>query len=166
MTDTSDRFHFPLLASGQSQKEVTHNEALALIDILIQPVVQAVAPASVPSAPVIGQSWIVGPSPSGSWAGQASNLASWTTGGWRFVAPVEGMTLWSIADSVYVRRQGAAWLIGTLTANSLKIAGNQVVTARQAAIATPTGGTVIDSEVRVGVGAILAVLRTHGLIQT
>jgi hypothetical protein len=166
MTDTSDRLQIPMLAVGQAQKEVTHNEALARIDILLQPVVQAVAPATVPAAPLTGQSWIVGPSPSGHWAGQANNVASWTTGGWRFMLPIEGMTFWSVADSTIVRRQGTAWLIGSLTAAILKIGGNQVVGARQPAIVTPTGGTITDSESRAAISAILATMRTHGLIQT
>jgi Protein of unknown function (DUF2793) len=165
MTDISDRFHLPLLASGQAQKEVTHNEALALLDILVQSVVQAVAPAGVPTVPAAGQSWIVGPSPSGVWSGQAGNLASWTSGGWRFVVPIEGMSLWSIADSAYVRHEGGAWVIGIVKAISLKIGENQVVGSRQAAITSPTGGAVVDSEARAAINGILTAIRSHGLIQ-
>ena len=45
----SDRLKLPLLAAAQAQKEVTHNEALALADIAVQAVVQAVAPVIVPA---------------------------------------------------------------------------------------------------------------------
>ena len=48
MTLQTDRFALPLLATAQAQKEMTHNEALALLDAVVQPVVVAVAPASVP----------------------------------------------------------------------------------------------------------------------
>ena len=41
-TITTSRFALPLLAAGQADKELTHNEALACLDILLQPVVQAV----------------------------------------------------------------------------------------------------------------------------
>jgi len=39
MTDlpSTPRLALPLLAVAQAQKEVTHNEALALLDLLVQP---------------------------------------------------------------------------------------------------------------------------------
>ncbi len=165
MTETSDRLHLPLLAAGQAQKELTHNEALALLDILVQPVVQSVSPATIPTTPVIGQSWIIGASPAGVWAGQAGKVASWTSGGWRFVTPIEGMRVWSVSDSAFARYEVGLWTLGIETALKLKIAGNQIVGARQAAIPTPAGGTIVDLEARAAVTLILGSLRSHGLIQ-
>jgi Protein of unknown function (DUF2793) len=165
MTETSDRFHLPLLAAGQAQKELTHNEALAMADILVHPVVQSVGPATIPAAPVPGQSWIVGASPTGAWAGQAGKIVNWTSGGWRFVAPIEGMRVWSINDSMFLRFEAGLWALGIETATKLKIGGNQVVGARQAAILAPTGGTIVDIEARAAIALILGALRNHGLIQ-
>src|ERR1700712_1458614 len=122
---TSDRMKLPFLAMAQAQKETTHNEALALLDIAVQPVVQAIAPATAPLAPVVGQCWIVGPAPSGGWAGQAGALAGWSVGGWRFVAPFEGMTVWSIADGLPARRAGTYWLIGQIGAANIMVGGVQ-----------------------------------------
>jgi hypothetical protein len=51
-----------------------------------------------------------------------------------------------------------------LTATGYKVSGNQVVGARAAAVANATGGTVIDVEARAQLNALLAILRTHGLI--
>lgn len=65
MTDMTDRLALALIAPGQAQKEMTHNEALARLDIMVQPVVQAIAPASVPASPTFGQCWIVGVGASG-----------------------------------------------------------------------------------------------------
>ena len=75
MTDVTPRLGFPLLASGQAQKEITHNEALTQADMLVQAVVQAVAPPAIPVAPQPGQCWIVGASPTGDWAGKAGQVA-------------------------------------------------------------------------------------------
>jgi hypothetical protein len=161
---TSDRLKLPLLNVAQAQKEMTHNEALALLDIAVQPVVQSIAPASVPATPVAGQCWIVGPTPAGDWLGQGGALAAWTAGGWRFVAPFEGMTVWSIADALVARRAGAAWVVGQMTANKIIVGGQQVVGSRAGAIAAVSGGTVIDVQARAAVAAIVAALTTHGLI--
>jgi hypothetical protein len=159
----SDRLKFPLLAAAQAQKEVTHNEALALADIAVQSVVQSVAPTSVPVSPEIGQCWIVGPSPTGAWTGQAGAITSWTSGGWRFVAPFEGMQAWSIADGVMFRRNASAWIGGALTATSLAVGGQQVVGSRIARVTAPTGGATIDSQARTAIAALIAGLETHGL---
>ncbi len=164
MVQQTDRLALPLLAAAQAQKEVTHNEALVLVDALVQPVVVAIAPAVVPANPVPGQCWIVGSGASGAWAGQDGALAAWTAGGWRFVAAFEGMAVWSIADAVTARRAGGIWLVGALTGNSLTLGGNQVVGARAAAIATPTGGSTVDAQARAVLATVLTTMRSHGLI--
>jgi hypothetical protein len=162
----SDRLKLPLMAAAQAQKEVTHNEALALADIAVQAVVQSVAPANVPASPVIGQCWIVGPSPIGAWAGHASAIAAWTSGGWRFVAPFEGMQAWSIADAVTIRRGASSWIVGGLTAATLSVGGNQVVGARQPRVLAPTSGATIDSQARAAIAALITGLEAHGLFST
>jgi Protein of unknown function (DUF2793) len=166
MTDTSDRLALPLIAPGQAQKEMTHNEALTRLDIMVQPAVQAVAPSALPANPGLGQCWIVGVGATGAWAGRDGAIAAWTAGGWRFVAAFEGMTAWSIADTMLVIRRGGNWVIGQVNARQFKIDDVRVLTARQPAIATPTGGTSIDNESRTAISNILGTLRTHGLIAT
>lgn len=164
MTDMTDRLSLALIAPGQAQKEMTHNEALARLDMMVQAVVQSVAPASVPASPMLGQCWIVGVGASGVWVGRDGAIAAWTAGGWRFVPPFEGMTAWSIADAMQVIRRGTSWIIGEVNAQQVRINNVPVLTVRQPAIATPVGGTMIDGESRSAITAILGVLRTHGLI--
>jgi len=164
MADTTDRLSLPLLQSGQAQKEVTHNEALALADMMIQSVVVSVAPGSVPAAPAHGQCWIVGAGASGPWATHDHALTCWTSGGWRFAAAFAGMSVWSMADNCVVRFDGTGWIIGRVEATELRVNGTKVVGARAAAIPGPTGGTVVDSEGRFVVESILSALRAHGLI--
>ena len=128
--------------------------------------VQAVAPAAVPASPMPGQCWIVGMAATGAWAGRDGALAAWTAGGWRFVTPFEGMTAWSIADAMVAIRRGATWSIGEVNARQIRINAIRLLTVQQSAIATPLGGTVIDSESRTAITNILGALRTHGLVAT
>jgi hypothetical protein len=164
MTTTSDRLKLPFLAVAQAQKEMTHNEALALLDVAVQPVVQEVAPIGVPAAPALGQCWIVGQNPTGEWIGQAGSLAAWTTGGWRFVLPFEGMTAWSIGDGLTARRAGSAWIVGRVTAAAFMVGNQQVIGARRPAISASTGGTTVDLQARTAIAAILDAMTAHGLI--
>ncbi|QDZ08671.1 DUF2793 domain-containing protein [Sphingomonas panacisoli] len=167
MSDTqTDRFSFPLLQPGQAQKEMSHNEALTALDLLIQPTAEAIGLDTPPTAPDSGQSWIVGAAPTGAWAGKAFHLAGWTSGGWRFVAPVEGMAAWVTTDGLTARFSGGSWVLGEDPCAHLVVGGNRVVGPRQSAIAAPSGGAVIDAESRAALTAILAALRAHGLIAT
>lgn len=162
MSETA-RWALPLLTAGQAQKEMTHNEALALLDLLAGASVVAVGTNAPPAGPVAGQCWIVGATPAGAWSGHAGALAGWTAGGWRFAAPREGLAVWSAADGCPVTYAGGQWRTGTLAATELVIGGQRVVGARRPAIAAPTGGGTIDAEARGAIGQIVAALVAHGL---
>ncbi len=162
--ETSARFALPLLQPGQAQKELFHNEAITLLDLIAQAAVVDAGLDTPPDAPAPGQSWIVGATPTGDWAGHANAIAGWTDGGWRFILPAEGMTAWVEASALTARYRSGGWSIGPLTATKMVIAGEQVVGPRAAAIGDPAGGGVVDAESRTALAAILATLRSHGLI--
>jgi Protein of unknown function (DUF2793) len=166
MTETSPRFALPFILPGQAQKEVFHNEALTLIDIALHGCVAAGPLDDPPAAPEPGQSWIVGPDPTGQWAGRAGALAAWTDGGWRFVGPVPGMLIWNIDLGCWVHGTGSGWSDGSLPAAALVIGGQQVVGPRLPDVPSPSGGTTIDVEARAAVDALIATLKSHGLIDS
>ncbi|MBX9860394.1 MAG: DUF2793 domain-containing protein [Sphingomonas sp.] len=165
MTDeTTARLALPLLQPGQAQKELYHNEALALLDLATQAVVEAVGVDTPPGAPDLGACWVVGSAPNGAWAGHAHAIAGWTSGGWRFVAPREGLSVWDRGEGQQSRFAGGGWRDGVLTGRRLQIDGNSVVGPRGLAIDDPAGGTTVDAEARTAIAAILETLRGHGLI--
>jgi hypothetical protein len=166
MADSSSRFALPFLQPGQAQKEIFHNEALMAVDALLHPVAQALGDADPPSSPTSGQCWIVGDSPTAAWAGHGGELAAWGEGGWRFIAPSEGMLVWLADAQLWARRDGGGWVSGDIPALSISIGGVQVVGAQQAAIGDPSGGGTIDAEARAALAALLVAARTHGLIAT
>lgn len=106
----------------------------------------------------------MGDTPPGAWAGQARALAVWPDGGWRMIAPLDGMVGWPAADGLFVRHDGAVWSLGDVVARRLLAAGIPVVGLQQPQISTPSGGATVDAEARVAAFAILAAFRTHGLI--
>jgi Protein of unknown function (DUF2793) len=165
MTETSPRFALPFILPGQAQKEAFHNEALARLDMALHACVEGDPLDDPPDAPEPGQSWIAGTGASGAWAGKAGQLASWTPGGWRFVAPVPGMTAWNLDAGCWLHWTGTAWRNGEWPVSAVFINGQQVVGSRLAAIPNPSGGTIIDAEARTAIDAIVVALRTHGLIE-
>jgi hypothetical protein len=164
MTDMTARFALPFLLPGQAQKELFHNEALGRLDAALQAAVEGPPQTSPPASPAEGQGWIVAPGAAGAWNGKEGCLAAWTSGGWRFVAPPAGMSVWNKADGLVLRYDGSAWSSGELVCSSLRIGGVQVVGGRQAAVPSPSGGTIIDAEARAALGAVIAALMSHGLI--
>ncbi|MEQ1510535.1 MAG: DUF2793 domain-containing protein [Sphingopyxis sp.] len=142
---TTDRLNLPLLAAGQAQKELTHNEAITKIDALLFPRAELAGLNTPPTTPLPGQCWLLGATPTADWAGMAFHLALWTSAGWRF-------SVLPLGSRVAVGANQTLW---TLNASGWQVA---------AAITSPTAGTTIDVECRAAVTALLQALRSIGII--
>jgi len=81
-----------------------------------------------------------------------------------FARSIEGLTAFVKDVGVFATYVAGDWEIGVLRGSSVQIAGTQVIATRAAAIADPTGGSVIDAQARGALGQVLAALRHHGLI--
>lgn len=164
MADATDRFGLPLLQSGQSQKEVTHNEALIRVDALLHLAVQSRAATEPPAAPQAGQCWIVSGPAAGEWMGKEGCIAQFHAGGWNFVEAADGCLAWVLDEGVFAYRASAAWRSDAWPVKQLRLGGYSLLTGTQGAIADPSGGTTVDAEARAALGQVLDVLRQHGLI--
>ncbi len=165
--ETTTRLGLPLLVAGQVEKELFHNEALGLIDLLSGGLVDGTPIAAPPSTPVPGLLYRVASSAaSGAFAGHEGALAGFGAGGWRFVIPIDGLRLTERLSGVTLVFRSGAWTSGSLRANEVLVAGIKVVGAQGAGVADPAGGSVIDSQARSAIALVLAALRTHGLIAT
>jgi hypothetical protein len=120
--------------------------------------------ATPPESPVLGSCHVVAADATDSWAGKSQCVAAWTSGGWRFISPVDGMILYERSSGIWIAFRNGAWETGIVRGELLVIGGQQVVGPRAAAIAGPSGGSVVDAEARASVDAILDILREHGLI--
>ena len=162
----SPRLGLPFLSVGQAQKEFTHNEALQVLDSLVAGAVEEPPRASPPASPALGACYIIDAAPTDEWSAYPSFVAAWTSGGWRYIQPRDGMNFLVRSSGLPISFRNGAWELGTLRAAALVIGDQQVVGERAAAIASPSGGTAPDNEARAAVDAILAALRQHGLIET
>ena len=162
--ENTPRLQLPMIVPGQAQKELSHNDALATLDMLVQGSVVAGGLSDPPASPLEGEAWIVGAAPTAAWAGHATAVAGWTGGGWRFVTPRDGMALWVITAGCFAQFTAGIWSIGVVAGTALTIDGVAVVGPQHSAIGDVTGGTIIDAEARSTLAALLAALRGHGLI--
>lgn len=161
---TTPRLAFPFILTAQAQKEVTHNESLNLLDVLVQPAIESRGLATPPSSPQSGQMWIVANGATDAWAGQDDSIAYRQDNAWSFHLPFDGLQVWVKDEQIPARFGANGWSFGKLHAAELLIGGTTVVGAQQAAIGGPAGGTTIDAEARTAIEAILAAMRNHGLI--
>jgi hypothetical protein len=139
---TSPRFALPLLFAGQAQKEAFVNEAHALTDALLHCAIEGEVTAP-PITPIEGTNWLVAPSPSGTWAGQAGKIACRQAGNWLFVAPRDGMRVLD-RSSGQERHFFAGWQVPI-------------------APAAVTGGSTIDTQARSAIASLISALRIAGV---
>lgn len=97
-----------LVEQSQSQKEVTVNAALIRIDALLNSGAKSRNISTPPGSPASGDVYIVGASPTGDWSGQAGKIAYFDQV-WKFIAPLQGCTIWVNDEFVIVSYDGASW---------------------------------------------------------
>ena len=90
MPDDTPILSLPLILPAQAQKHVTHNEALRILDVLVQLVVADRNRNAPPAVPEDGDRHIIGADPFGEWEGRAGWIASYWAGGWLFIRPRAG----------------------------------------------------------------------------
>lgn len=164
MANQTPRLNTPYIISTQSQKEVTHNMALNMLDALVQSAVETSTLSTPPVSPAEGGLWLVGSTATGDWASHDNELAQYIGGVWQFYLPFEGMAVWLKDENIVARYAAGLWQKGVITANRVEISGQQVVGAQQAAISDAAGGATIDAEARTALNSLLGACRAHGLI--
>ena len=100
----------PYIAPQQAQKHVTVNEAVRMLDALVQITVLDRDLAAPPPSPTAGDRYIPGSGASGAWSGQDNMLAAYQDGAWAFYPPSAGWLAWvADEDRLYVY-DGAGWV--------------------------------------------------------
>jgi len=107
--DLSANLSMPLLMPSQAQKHVTHNEALLVLDALVQLTVANRDLAVPPSSPVNGDRHIVTPAAAALWGGPAQSIAVLVNGVWMFYAPRPGWQAYVLAEERTVVWKNGAW---------------------------------------------------------
>jgi hypothetical protein len=110
---TTPKLAMPELVVGQAGKELTHNQALAILDQLAQATVVDKDLATPPGSPVNGAMYIVAAGATGAWSGQSGNLAVWldAVAGWTFIAPADGWSTWVTDEAARYERKAGFWVV-------------------------------------------------------
>ena len=109
MPDDSPILSLPYILPAQAQKHVTHNEALRMLDAIVQLVVQDRSRGAPPAGAVEGDRHIVANPASGDWAGQEGRIALHRSGAWVFLAPLAGWRAYVLDEGAMAVFDGASW---------------------------------------------------------
>ena len=147
MSDTTTHLLLPYLMAAQAQKHVTHNEALRLLDGLVQLSVRDRELPAPPDNPADGDRYIVAAGATGDWAGWDWNVALWTDGAWLRLPPRSGWQVWVEDESLLLVWDGTAWIAAAFTdpapqlgINTSADATNRLAVASAASLLTHEGG--------------------------
>ena len=142
LSSATPRLGLPLLQEAQAQKHVTHNEALAALDALVQPVVVDRDRTGPPATPAEGDCHVVAPGGTGAWEGRSGQVAVFSNGGWLFLAPRAGWRVRVLAEAVELVHDGADWVTDlpeTLGLGATADATNRLAVAAPATLLTHEG---------------------------
>jgi hypothetical protein len=142
MPETSARLSLPYIQPSQAQKHVTHNEAVSLLDAVVQLAVTSRTVTAPPGSPAVTARYIVPAGATGAWAGQGGRIAAWEAGAWVFLTPAAGWIAWVVNEGALVVHDGTGWispLTATLSGGSVTRVGVNMVadTTNRLSVAAP-----------------------------
>jgi hypothetical protein len=109
MSDITTHLLLPYILASQAQKHVTHNEALRLLDAMVQLSVLDRTRTTPPASPTDGDRHIVASGATGLWAGWDLNVAFWVDGVWMRLVPRPGWLAWIAAEQMFLVWNGSSW---------------------------------------------------------
>lgn len=134
---------FPEITTQQGSKEITHNEALRMLDAFMGNDLKTHTLSTPPAAPDEGDLHFVPIGATGVWSTDVGSLAHYYNAQWYYYVPWPGASLYSVEDNDFIRYDGANW---TTFRNGGKlyidVIGNTVLTSADTGVSMfQLGGT-------------------------
>jgi hypothetical protein len=156
------RLALPLIAAGQSQKDVTHNEAVLALDRMVALAVASRSVATPPAAPQVGACYIVPAGAAAAWGQPVDSIVHWQGAAWLAQTPRDGQIA-MVADEAIMLVFLGSWR-NHLPVAGLTIGNRAVLSASPVAVAPPAGGGTIDAEARAALAAVMMALQQQGVL--
>ena len=99
----------PFLSAGQAQKHVTVNEALRMLDGIVQLSVIEADRVDPPGSPSDGDRYLVPAAATGAWSGWQNSVALWADGAWLRLVPRAGWMAWNRETAQLLMFGGVTW---------------------------------------------------------
>lgn len=152
---TSPDLGIPYIDSQQDQPEVTHNNAIDVIQALLRGAIDRTN--TPPGSPVAGDVYLIGTAPTGVWAGKANRVAIYSGSAWEYIpgfnsagtlitmgSRQEGMRIWVNDEDTFYIWNGTAWVAQWLNGSATVDPGNIAAGGTETHNITVTGAVLGD----------------------
>jgi hypothetical protein len=146
MTDISANLSLPYILPAQAQKHVTHNEALKVLDAVVQLTVEDRSLSVPPTTPAEGARYVVAAGAGGAWAGQEAKLAVYDVGSWLFLTPQAGWRAYDLAQGQTVLFENGSWQVLLPETDNLPGIGVNATHDAVNRLAVAAGATLLSHE--------------------
>lgn len=140
------KLQLPYILTAQAQKEVTHNDALNLLDIFTRPTVLEMGKNTPPSSPVIGDCYVIGSSPTDEFVSHEQEIACFSENGWIFAVPFIWLDIVNQANATRYVFDGAAWVQYGLI---MQPSGEYLRVERVEETLTSLSGATVDTTIQI-----------------
>lgn len=108
-TEQTENLALPYIMPSQAQKHVTHNEAIRMLDAVVQLSVLSETQTAPPASPDAGARYIIGPDPTGDWSGKHNQIAAYQDSAWMYYVPQAGWLAYVASAGTLLAFDGAQW---------------------------------------------------------
>jgi len=145
--EQSANLQLPYIMPSQAQKHVTHNEAIRMLDSVVQLAVVDRDLSAPPVSPADGDRYLVAVGGSGAWTSKDGSVAAWQDGAWAFLAPKAGWLAWIADENRLMGFDGTAWVDAALhSVNPAPLVGVNAVADATNRLAVKSPATLFDEE--------------------
>jgi len=108
--DQTDNLQLPYIMPQQAQKHVPHNEAIRMLDAIVQLGVVSDAYLEPPIGPITGSRFIIAANATSEWSGRDNQIAAYQDGAWTYFTPLPGWSAWVESKNTQLIWNGSEWL--------------------------------------------------------
>jgi len=167
MSQNTTRLALPFIMASQAQKHITHNEALRLLDGIVQLSVLDKDTVSPPGSPVDGSAYIVPANAAGTWSGWDGDVAFRADGAWLRLGAAEGWRAYVADEGAVYLRTATGWE-PMLRAQQVQVArgplGSHIGMGVLEQTLSGLSGTSVDSSIQIPDRSILLGVSTRTAI--
>lgn len=107
---TTPNLSIPMLVENQALGEVTHNQALIIIDAFLNGAIESRTTTAQPGSPSDGDVYLLPTSSTGAdWAGNDGKIAIYNNGWQYFLTPKAGWRFYVVDEDLDIRFDGTSW---------------------------------------------------------
>ncbi|MGH1352200.1 MAG: DUF2793 domain-containing protein [Methyloligellaceae bacterium] len=108
-TIATPSMNFPTIQAAQSQKHVTVNQSLRILDAILHLSVESRNTSSPPQSPENGERYLVPAGSTSEWSEETNRIAVWQDNSWVFFLPKNGWRLWVEDEAVMLVLSSGEW---------------------------------------------------------